>query len=77
MSSPSVSDELMFESLPYEIKELVHRLFPHTNMVSSRGYSEQDIRAAYEQGWEDALEEIDDAIRFTSPRTEIYIKSIR
>ncbi len=58
-SKASVADYLAFENLPEETKALVERLYgDHLTPVDGM-YTEDDMRDAYETGWEDCAEEFE------------------
>jgi hypothetical protein len=56
-SNASVADYLAFEALPEETKSLIQRLYG--DHLAPGTYTEDDMRDAYESGWEDCAEEFE------------------
>jgi hypothetical protein len=55
-SKASVADYLAFEALPEETKNLIQRLYGDHLTPVGEHYTEEDLREAYEAGWDDCAE---------------------
>ena len=53
-SPASVADQLAFDALPDDVKQMVQRIYGD----APSAYTEDDLREAYEAGWEDCTDEI-------------------
>jgi hypothetical protein len=58
-SNASVADYLAFEALPEETKSLIQRLYGDHLVPVGGQYTEDDLREAYEAGWERCAEEFE------------------
>lgn len=55
----SVADQLLFDSLPEDVKAAIIRLYEAPPAEGPGGYTEDDMREAFEAGWEECLERVD------------------
>lgn len=70
-SKASAADYLAFEALPEETKSLIQRLYGD-HLVPGM-YTEDDLREAYEAGWEDCAEEFETP--WMGQHAEWYVQS--
>lgn len=73
-SKASVADVLAFDSLPDATKALIERIYGEAPAEGTKLYTEEDMREAYEAGWEDCGEEIE-APWMSPSRMDYYMQS--
>lgn len=70
-SKASVADYLAFENLPEETKSLIQRLYG--DHLAPGMYTEDDLREAFEEGWEQCAEEFETP--WMGQRADWYVES--
>ncbi len=72
-SQASVADYLAFEALPEETKSLIQRLYGDHLVPVHGAYTEDDLREAFESGWEECAEQFE--APWMGQHAEWYVRS--